>query len=157
MTSMCGNCSAKVVSVMDGQRPQIRCEGWVSDHDRSLVQLAVVWTQAHPAVTATICGAKSPDQIIETGAAGEWVLSGIRPGGDRGADRRRQAVGRLEKILRQAHDRVTASWRDSSSNPRSNQEPCLGTRRRRRPSRSTPARWLWKIGHHEAEVSRPRR
>ena len=27
MISMCGNCSAKVVSVMDGQRPQIRCEG----------------------------------------------------------------------------------------------------------------------------------
>jgi len=24
---MCGNCSAKVLSVMDGQRPQIRCEG----------------------------------------------------------------------------------------------------------------------------------
>ena len=27
MISMCGNCSAKVVSVMDGHRPQIRCEG----------------------------------------------------------------------------------------------------------------------------------
>jgi hypothetical protein len=27
MISMCGNCSAKVVSVMEGQRPQIRCEG----------------------------------------------------------------------------------------------------------------------------------
>ena len=27
MISMCGNCSAKVVSVMDGQRPQIRFEG----------------------------------------------------------------------------------------------------------------------------------
>ncbi len=27
MISMCGNCNAKVVSVMDGQRPQIRCEG----------------------------------------------------------------------------------------------------------------------------------
>jgi len=27
MISMCGNCNAKVVSVMDGQGPQIRCEG----------------------------------------------------------------------------------------------------------------------------------
>jgi hypothetical protein len=27
MISMCGNCSARVVSVMDGHRPQIRCEG----------------------------------------------------------------------------------------------------------------------------------
>lgn len=52
-----------------------RLKGWASDHDRSLVQLAVAWTQAHPAVTATICGAKSPDQIIETGAAGDWVLN----------------------------------------------------------------------------------
>jgi aryl-alcohol dehydrogenase-like predicted oxidoreductase len=52
-----------------------RLKGWASDHDRSLVQLAVAWTQSHPAVTATICGAKSPEQIIETGAAGDWVLS----------------------------------------------------------------------------------
>ena len=47
----------------------------ISDYVRSLVKLAVVWTQAHPAVTATICGAKSPDHIIETGSTGEWVLS----------------------------------------------------------------------------------
>ena len=26
MISMCGNCSAKLVLVMDGHRPQIRCE-----------------------------------------------------------------------------------------------------------------------------------
>ena len=50
-------------------------KGWASDHGRSLVQLAVAWTQVNPAVTATICGAKSPDQIRETGAAGDWVLS----------------------------------------------------------------------------------
>jgi len=54
-----------------------RLKGWASDHDRSLVQLAVAWTQSHPAVTATICGAKSPEQIIETGAAGDWVLSSL--------------------------------------------------------------------------------
>jgi aryl-alcohol dehydrogenase-like predicted oxidoreductase len=52
-----------------------RLKGWASDHGHSLVQLAVAWTQVNPAVTATICGAKSPEQIIETGAAGDWVLS----------------------------------------------------------------------------------
>ncbi len=50
-------------------------KGWAADHGHSIVQLAVAWTQANPAVTATICGAKSPAQIIETGAAGDWVLS----------------------------------------------------------------------------------
>jgi hypothetical protein len=47
MISMCGNCSAKVLSVMDGQRPQIRCEGrWRAPyigHGTALIQRRYIY------------------------------------------------------------------------------------------------------------------
>jgi aryl-alcohol dehydrogenase-like predicted oxidoreductase len=42
---------------------------------RSVSQLAIAWTLRHPAVTAAIVGARRPDQIEETVAAGQWDLT----------------------------------------------------------------------------------
>jgi aryl-alcohol dehydrogenase-like predicted oxidoreductase len=43
-------------------------------HGRSLSQLAVAWTLRGPSVTAAIAGGRSPDQITDTAAAGDWIL-----------------------------------------------------------------------------------
>ena len=42
---------------------------------RSLSQLAVAWVLAQPGITCALCGAKRPDQIRETAAAMDWVLT----------------------------------------------------------------------------------
>ena len=52
-----------------------RLEPFAKDHGYTLAQLAVAWTLAHPAVTAAICGAKTPEQAVENAKAGEWRLS----------------------------------------------------------------------------------
>ena len=44
--------------------------GWVSDHGRSLAELAIAWTLAHEAVTSCIVGAKTPEQARANAAAG---------------------------------------------------------------------------------------
>ena len=49
--------------------------GWASDHGRSLAELAIAWTLAHPAVTSSIVGAKTPEQARANAAAGDWELS----------------------------------------------------------------------------------
>ena len=49
--------------------------GWVSDHGRSLAELAIAWTLAHEAVTSCIVGAKTPEQARANAAAGDWELS----------------------------------------------------------------------------------
>ncbi len=49
--------------------------GWASDHGRSLAELAIAWTLAHPAVTSSIVGAKTPEQARANAAAGDWALS----------------------------------------------------------------------------------
>jgi hypothetical protein len=59
MISMCGNCSAKVVSVMDGQRPQIRCEGrWRAPYIKGTVRLGLDCSQADVSVTIAMCGSR---------------------------------------------------------------------------------------------------
>ena len=47
---------------------------WASDHGRSLAELAIAWTLAHPAVTSSIVGAKTPEQACANAAAGDWEL-----------------------------------------------------------------------------------
>lgn len=48
---------------------------WATDHGRDLVQLAIAWTLAHPAVTSAIVGAKSREQVYNNAKAADWVLS----------------------------------------------------------------------------------
>lgn len=63
-------------------------EEWTKTHDfldklrpiaanagRTLAQLAVAWTVQQPGITAALCGAKRPEQIRETAAAMDWILS----------------------------------------------------------------------------------
>jgi aryl-alcohol dehydrogenase-like predicted oxidoreductase len=42
---------------------------------RDAGQLAIAWVLRRPEVTSAIVGARSPRQIEETAAAGEWRLS----------------------------------------------------------------------------------
>ncbi len=44
-------------------------------NERSLAQLAIAWVLSHSAVTSAIVGARRPDQIKATAAAGDWKLS----------------------------------------------------------------------------------
>ena len=52
-----------------------RLRGWAADHGHSLADLAIAWTLAHPAVTSSIVGAKTPEQARENAAASNWELS----------------------------------------------------------------------------------
>ena len=52
-----------------------RLKGWASDHGRDLVQLAIAWTLAHPAVTSSIVGANTPEQVIHNAKAADWRLT----------------------------------------------------------------------------------
>jgi aryl-alcohol dehydrogenase-like predicted oxidoreductase len=42
---------------------------------RTCAQMAISWVLRRPEVTAAIVGARRPDQIVETAAAGDWNLS----------------------------------------------------------------------------------
>jgi myo-inositol catabolism protein IolS len=48
---------------------------WAAAQGHSLVELAIAWTLANPAVTSCIVGAKSPQQAISNAAAAAWELS----------------------------------------------------------------------------------
>lgn len=63
-------------------------EQWTKTHDfldairpiaeesgRTLSQLAIAWVLHQPGITASLCGAKRPDQIRETAAAMDWPLT----------------------------------------------------------------------------------
>jgi len=52
-----------------------RLKEWAESHNRSVVQLAIAWTLANPAVTSSIVGAKSPQQVLHNAEAAEWVLT----------------------------------------------------------------------------------
>jgi aryl-alcohol dehydrogenase-like predicted oxidoreductase len=52
-----------------------RLTEWAGDHGKTLVQLAVAWTLRNPAVTSTLIGAKSPDQVRVMASADEWKLT----------------------------------------------------------------------------------
>ena len=39
------------------------------------MQLAIAWTLAHPAVTSSIVGAKTPEQVLHNASAAEWTLT----------------------------------------------------------------------------------
>jgi aryl-alcohol dehydrogenase-like predicted oxidoreductase len=52
-----------------------RLKAWAADHGRDIVQLAIAWPVANPAVTSSIVGAKSPEQVRHNALAGDWTLT----------------------------------------------------------------------------------
>ena len=48
---------------------------WASDHDHSVLDLAVAWLLADPVIPSVIAGATSPEQVRANAAAGSWRLS----------------------------------------------------------------------------------
>ena len=50
-------------------------KAWSIDHGRDMVQLAIAWVLANPAITSAIVGAKSPEQVRQIAAAADWKLS----------------------------------------------------------------------------------
>ena len=52
-----------------------RLKVWAADRGRDIVQLAIAWPLAHPAVTSSIVGARTPEQIQHNAKAGDWSLT----------------------------------------------------------------------------------
>lgn len=52
-----------------------RLQTFARDHGHSLVELAIAWSLANPAVTSCIVGAKQPDQLDAHVCAAAWRLS----------------------------------------------------------------------------------
>ena len=52
-----------------------RLKAWSQDHGRDLVQLAIVWPLAHPAVYTSIVGGRRPEDAVNCAKAGDWTLS----------------------------------------------------------------------------------
>jgi aryl-alcohol dehydrogenase-like predicted oxidoreductase len=50
-------------------------EDWARERGHSLVELAIAWVLAHPAVTVCLCGAKSEAQVDDHVRAASWSLS----------------------------------------------------------------------------------
>jgi len=50
-------------------------QAWAADHGRDLVQLAIAWTLAHPAMASCIAGAKTPEQVLHNASAADWQLN----------------------------------------------------------------------------------
>jgi len=52
-----------------------RLKAWAESQGHSLVELAIAWTLANPAVTSCIVGAKTPEQATMNAAAADWILT----------------------------------------------------------------------------------
>ena len=52
-----------------------RLEAWAQARGHSLVELAIAWVLAHPAVTVCLCAAQSPAQVDDHLRAAAWRLS----------------------------------------------------------------------------------
>ena len=52
-----------------------RLKAWAADRGRDLVQLAIAWPLAHPALTSSIIGIKSPEQAKHAAMAADWRLT----------------------------------------------------------------------------------
>lgn len=53
----------------------VRLSDWASDHGHDMVQLAIAWVLANPAVTSAIVGAKTPEQVQHNATAADWTLT----------------------------------------------------------------------------------
>ena len=52
-----------------------KLKAWAEDHGRDIVQLAIAWPLANPAVTSSIVGGRTVEQVLHDAQAGDWVLS----------------------------------------------------------------------------------
>ena len=52
-----------------------KLERWAESRGRSLVQLAIAWVIANPAITSAIVGAKTPEQVLHNAQAADWLLT----------------------------------------------------------------------------------
>ena len=52
-----------------------RLREWATDHGRDIIQLAIAWTLANPAVTSSLVGARSPEQVYHNVKAADWRLT----------------------------------------------------------------------------------
>ena len=52
-----------------------RLDSWARDNGRDIVQLAIAWVLANPAVSSALVGAKSPEQVYHNAKGADWVLS----------------------------------------------------------------------------------
>jgi len=50
-------------------------KAWAAAQGHTLVELAIAWTLANPAVTSCIVGAKTPEQAVQNAKAAQWVLT----------------------------------------------------------------------------------
>ena len=50
-------------------------DGWAGDNGRDIVQLAIAWVLANPAVSSALVGAKSPEQVYHNAKGADWVLT----------------------------------------------------------------------------------
>jgi aryl-alcohol dehydrogenase-like predicted oxidoreductase len=57
------------LALVDGLRPIAERNG------KTLAQLAIAWVLRRPELTSAIVGARRPEQIEETVAAGDWTLT----------------------------------------------------------------------------------
>jgi aryl-alcohol dehydrogenase-like predicted oxidoreductase len=69
MAAFQGGAFARALAVAE------RLKTWAESQRHSLTQLAIAWTLAHPAVTSSIVGAKTPEQVKHNAEAAEWVLT----------------------------------------------------------------------------------
>jgi aryl-alcohol dehydrogenase-like predicted oxidoreductase len=87
--------------------PMFRGDEWQKNQDfvdqlreiarelgRSVAQVTVNWTIHQPGITAALCGAKRPDQIIDTSGAMGWKLDAAQ-------------LGRIDAALRQRGEPIT--------------------------------------------------
>ncbi len=52
-----------------------RLDAWARDNGRDIVQLAIAWVLANPAVSSALVGAKSPEQVRHNAKAADWSLT----------------------------------------------------------------------------------
>jgi len=52
-----------------------RLSSWAAGRGRSILELAIAWLLARPAVATVIAGASTPDQVRQNVAAGSWELT----------------------------------------------------------------------------------
>ena len=52
-----------------------RLDAWARDNGRDIVQLAIAWVLANPAVASALVGAKSPEQVLHNAKAADWNLT----------------------------------------------------------------------------------
>ena len=52
-----------------------KLKAWAEERERDLIQLAIAWVVANPAVTSAIVGMKSVDQVADVTKAATWKLT----------------------------------------------------------------------------------